>query len=148
MNYKLWLIFLGKCTWECDSQRVCVCVNRNRGNLQLSVREVGGTIRSLCNWEHEHKCEKSWRARRTLLDTFECICVCMRLGGSSSCHSFTHSWLLSSTLLPLSQLLVLALKVSGEFRWTMKTINATPLPFPLSPTSWETGCYGFDIRDA
>lgn len=51
---------------------------------------------------------------------------------------------------PLSQLLVLALKVSGEFRRTMKNNQccpiATPLPFPLLPTSRETGCYGFEIR--
>lgn len=123
-----WQVYLGMWFSVCVS--VCVLTATKGGNLQLSVREVGGTIRSLCNWEHERKCEKGWRARRTLLDTFERICVCVRLGGSSMCHSFTHSWLLSSTLLTFSQLLVLALTVSGEFRWTMKTISAVPLPLP------------------
>lgn len=62
----------------------------------------------------------------------------------------SHLWPLSSTLLPLSQLLVLASKVT-EFHWTMKTIGTgllpLPSPSPSETTSGETGCYGFDIRE-
>lgn len=59
----------------------------------------------------------------------------------------SHSWPLSPARLPLSQLLVLALKVSSEFRRTMKTISTGLLPLPPDTTSGETGCYGLDIRE-
>lgn len=104
MNYKLWLIFLGKCA--CLGMRfcvlVCVLTAARGGNSQLSVREVSRTIRSLCNWEHERKCEKGWRAKRTLSDIFERKCICVCLGGGVELMSpLTHPWLLSSTSLPL-----------------------------------------------
>ncbi len=132
---------------------VCVCVltAAREGNLQLSVREVGGTIRSLCNWEHGRKCETSLRARRTLLDTFERICVRTRPVGSSSCHPFCT---LVTSVLHASPFFTAVSFGLESRRWvSLNNENnqrcpiAAPLPFPLSPTSWNTGCYGFDIRD-
>lgn len=114
---------------------VSVLTTASGGNLQLSVREVRKTIRSLCNWEQEGKCEKSRSVRRITIGhiwvwVFKCV-----WGRSSSSHSLHTRDFCPPSVLSISQLLVLALKASGEFRWTMKTKSSAdplslPSPFP------------------
>lgn len=111
---------------------VYVLTTARGGNMQLSVREVGETMRSLYNREHELNCDTSWTVRRISLDAFECECVSVCLGGGRF-HVARCSLRTSVLRLPPSlNALVSALKVSCEFHWTMKTICIVPLPLPSS----------------
>lgn len=95
------------------------------GNLQLSVREVGGTIRSLCNWARRSPSVKRVGERAGRYWTYLSDGASVFVRGR---HRVTLCTLMTSVPpRSLSQLLVLALKVSSEFRWTMKTI---PSSFP------------------
>lgn len=134
MNYKLWLIFLGMCTWECERMcklRVCVHVRFNHSKEGICSCHI---VRMVEQWKVCATASTSAKSRRarTSPGAFQRMRICdqVREGGIEITLHFTYSWLLPYTRPPLSQLLVLALKVSGEFRWTMKTINGVPLPLP------------------
>lgn len=80
------------------------------------------TMRSLCNWERWARERRGGEKGHPVKYT-KCL------------HAHLCAFLLTSVL-PLAQLLVLALQVTVEFCWTMKTINAVPMPLPsLSPST-------------
>lgn len=129
MIYKLRLINLGKCTWECDCKCVCVLTGTRR---EFAAVSPGG-------WWNKKKFVQlgAWTQVWKELESKEDIIGHIQNGYffvAVGCSLFA---LLSSTHFPLSQLLVLVLKVSSEFCWTMKTISAVqlaiPSPFPSHP---------------
>lgn len=135
-----WRVFLGM------QFSVYALTTARGGNLQLSVREVGGTMRSLYNWEHELSCDTSSTVRRISLDAFECEYVSVCIGGGVTFKLlYVHWWLLSSACVPHSKFWPWKSAVSFIEQWKQSVLShchSPPLP-PLThflrnrnPTLW------------
>lgn len=154
INYKLWLIYLGKCTWEMWFH-VCVCFHHNQRREYAAVSPWGW-------WNNKKFVQVSvwtqvWKELESKEDIIGHIWarahLCLYLSEGGRLH--VTLYILMTSVRHMSPPFTAVSFGLESQRWVSSNNEnnqcipiATPLPIPLSPTSWETGCYGFDIRDA